>query len=1070
MSHNIQDDMGKATRRRRLPKRRHSRIPGKRCQQRGGAGETHVVFDFDCTLTSRHFARSLNSQKYLLETLQNNLKNEVVPDEDPVLVPNKNYYKLNKNIREVCEVIVTLLTPLTYANQRAPYQNLIKNRIINLFFGGQVRFQKLTDLLTVLQENSVILHIASRGNRKALLSILRFIGWTVFFPEERVNAKYDVSHPYENKNLYIKNILDQSNTVYYFDDDSEEHKELITNYVLDDPPTDDLFNTFKSRANVIIPYFFFKGLGKELTGISIEQANQLIPYFQNIFRGPAARPSVPPLRLDPALHDAPPDAPGTPAPRSPAPHSSVPGTPVPGSPAPAVNNPAMCGTLTTIKTYSNSLDKKFEPMDASAPLRQVRLLGLLADNPTVTMDHVNVYSSLFNNTVKYEPFSKAHESDPDIKTLQIETVVNKFRMVAPFTSYFYGLLDDAVSTNRTAVVCLNYLVVKALIQGITGEELPVTLCDVVQLDIDYNQAQPKDRIQVRHLKSTKKYNCSSPNDDEPSGEGKFKVYLFVVYSNFCKGNLSEIQQFGQAVMHYMNLFKTKISADALFYSSLDPVAILMATMFVNIFHREAKDSEEEEEETPVATPTSRLGAAPNFTAIDNIQCQRYEDPDAVFDEDFCQGIRGIDTSVQVENKLKVLYEALHIGRHYHSIPDILLLDYCSEILKPIIKGTNIGTGFDFASNPEINQPTLDAIEEALRVTVDVSNFDTEQNKKVPKSLILRRPKPENAVYRSRNNPVQNPQEFMNRLLHKDKIRDFLQNRVYACITTHSTFVKELIKLFNNSPKSSSPFSLPANPDGHKKNDTFFANLDVLQINLLFDEDPLNKDLVQFELLHRPNKNGYQTFRNDRLTNFSYKIFLMRHCIGCHNILGRADKVGPKMKKIKHVGKVLAFQKGYNTYAMCVKENVPCLVANRENLLNMFNTECDSLDNIRFCSSIVFRAIVTAALLIQVLFNVKDGKYNLEFYTTKPFNIKNNIYKNIVMTKENRLNFLKLGKLPYLLTRSVESPNEYGLTTRRGKNYKIKTIGPHNYAFEGHENITAPTLEWLIQTFHNSIPL
>ena len=230
MSHNIQDDMGKATRRRQLPKRRHSRTPCKRYQQQGGLGETHVVFDFDCTLTTHHVYYSLINQKFDNNTLASTILNtDVVPGNETTLqIQSDNAaYNIHETIQRIFQWIIycNTLSNNCEVNQAAELA-LIKQQIINYFFGGQERFNKLTEFFQLLIHKNVTLHIASRGNRKIILSMLRIIGWSNYFTDEHVDANYDDTKPYISKDKYILNLLNNSDSVYYFDDDNLENDTL----------------------------------------------------------------------------------------------------------------------------------------------------------------------------------------------------------------------------------------------------------------------------------------------------------------------------------------------------------------------------------------------------------------------------------------------------------------------------------------------------------------------------------------------------------------------------------------------------------------------------------------------------------------------------------------------------------------------------------------------------------------------------------------------------------------------------------------------------------------------------
>jgi hypothetical protein len=140
----------------------------------------------------------------------------------------------------------------------------------------------------------------------------------------------------------------------------------------------------------------------------------------------------------------------------------------------------------------------------------------------------------------------------------------------------------------------------------------------------------------------------------------------------------------------------------------------------------------------------------------------------------------------------------------------------------------------------------------------------------------------------------------------------------------------------------------------KKKDVKFDNLDCLY----FEFDSSNNIFNDTINVLRYEKN-YENKIHSPVNNYK-RVIIMRHCIGCHNIInskknsGGRGKVGNKMKK-KH---------GYLKYANCMsdifKELKKKLIANSP-LIQLFN----KMPNLRFGSSVVYRALLTSLIVRTV---------------------------------------------------------------------------------------------------------
>ena len=172
-----------------------------------------VVFDFDCTLTKRHFYHFLNNQSKFKKLY------------------NKEFTDWKK-IKELKERVKP------YFEDRSCFisDNDIKS-ILNIIIGGINRLKIIKSMLNKLYNNKVHLHISSRGFTNEIYKFLRLYNLENYF--NFVNGCRNTYILLNDKNgdKYIKNtiktngkidffkrfIIDRYNFITYIDDDQKEH-------------------------------------------------------------------------------------------------------------------------------------------------------------------------------------------------------------------------------------------------------------------------------------------------------------------------------------------------------------------------------------------------------------------------------------------------------------------------------------------------------------------------------------------------------------------------------------------------------------------------------------------------------------------------------------------------------------------------------------------------------------------------------------------------------------------------------------------------------------------------------
>jgi len=215
-----------------------------------------VVFDFDCTLTTKHYYHYINDYKYFRTKEQ--WKSEVLEFRRDELIHTLNTRAINEEH---------------------------KNILINEFFGGEERFNLLVSGINKLRQQGCTIIIASRGKKSEIENLLYCIEQSNLF-----NKIFD--REMDKTKLILTNITNGDyKAIYYMDDDSREHEKLL-DIILETPihESSNIFFYVNIRSDDIdapvhvksnFQYNFYNKLKKEAYGLSKEEIRQILEYINS---------------------------------------------------------------------------------------------------------------------------------------------------------------------------------------------------------------------------------------------------------------------------------------------------------------------------------------------------------------------------------------------------------------------------------------------------------------------------------------------------------------------------------------------------------------------------------------------------------------------------------------------------------------------------------------------------------------------------------------------------------------------------------------------------------------------
>ena len=263
-------------------------------------------------------------------------------------------------------------------------------------------------------------------------------------------------------------------------------------------------------------------------------------------------------------------------------------------------------------------------------------------------------------------------------------------------------------------------------------------------------------------------------------------------------------------------------------------------------------------------------------------------------------------------------------------------------------------------------------------------------------------------FESENDPV----KFLNFLLFNSK---FNTKKKHKVIISHSNFLTMfahvLEQVYNNyvikkhykdNKKAENSGLLPSDiidTEKIKKLPNFgsinFDNLDIL--HLVINKTTSTSPIIVLVSAYRFN-DDYEFDDNFTNSNNYEHIFIMRHCIACHNLIKDLYTKGINIESSK--------------YSMCIPQNFEDIISQKDNIIRLFSHYgATDFDKIEFGSSVNFRAVLTSYILQLILTNtsykLKDqytisDEYNIEYLCNV-----NNIIQETLNSKNLSGNKLKI---------------------------------------------------------------
>ncbi len=198
---------------------------------------TVYIFDFDCTITYRNFAYFWWKPDTVFKELYPEINNNTINDLSTKFNNNQLTSRLDKQLFN------------------------------NIIFGSTTRINELDNLFDKLSKKGNLI-ISSRGNADKIYECLQLNKLGKYF------SRYNIYGTETNKTLLIKNRLDSAHTVFYIDDNHEEHLELNPyNKLIYTDSNFKMYLYLKNRSRYIFCYSLIKnnnGLDTDLM-IKIDQ-------------------------------------------------------------------------------------------------------------------------------------------------------------------------------------------------------------------------------------------------------------------------------------------------------------------------------------------------------------------------------------------------------------------------------------------------------------------------------------------------------------------------------------------------------------------------------------------------------------------------------------------------------------------------------------------------------------------------------------------------------------------------------------------------------------------------------
>lgn len=225
-----------------------------------------VIFDFDCTITSRHWY-------YFLHMSTDHGRNPDMDAKSPAYDPFM--VKLYNDINIIINNDSSTHPVLDYG---------ITEKLIEIFFGGRKRYAELCLMLKYIKRYNNEIVILSNGYSNDIHILLNLVGIREYFNRiVGIADKYNRENRFSKThylNVYHDNLKDTANYVFYVDDDPALHNIYIHTLLRNNTP-----HIILAHKNFVLffakklRYIFYHGLKKEGTGMSINDMENIKDYI-----------------------------------------------------------------------------------------------------------------------------------------------------------------------------------------------------------------------------------------------------------------------------------------------------------------------------------------------------------------------------------------------------------------------------------------------------------------------------------------------------------------------------------------------------------------------------------------------------------------------------------------------------------------------------------------------------------------------------------------------------------------------------------------------------------------------
>ena len=292
----------------------------------------------------------------------------------------------------------------------------------------------------------------------------------------------------------------------------------------------------------------------------------------------------------------------------------------------------------------------------------------------------------------------------------------------------------------------------------------------------------------------------------------------------------------------------------------------------------------------------------------------------------CDGISGTES---LKEKLNIMKESImkeSNDKQMVPVPyDHYLFAYCNEL----VQGPE---SLDRVNRPTTSIEATDAIQDVFENNFLLANDNVKKT---------------NTEY---NSPLLDPEKFM-----EDISIFYKKHKKNLVIVSHSQFMSALCRfILKNTTKDK----------------IVFDNLDILHLII-----SKRNNRVQNMIIRR-YANLYDNLREEPLIDSQeyYHVFIMRHCLGCHNITPGILTKTTQIIKQKQSGDQLGYLDwsiclNYITYEMKNVKNSLKTILEKYGV-NRNNRESNIGNSYIFGSSVIFRAMLTCTVLYNIL-HIKD---------------------------------------------------------------------------------------------------